>query len=118
MEKGLGIEVADYSNNMVNQGEDEDTDYNNIDDLLSEALQNLDDNEKLIRDVLLEILELNKSKENESGKKIMDSFLLNVLIEDTPKVKRTRENLQINIDQDLGASTLEIGTIKRKRQKK
>ncbi|CAJ0843350.1 3739_t:CDS:2, partial [Entrophospora sp. SA101] len=38
MEKGLGIEVADYSNNMVNQGEDEDTDYNNIDDLLSEDL--------------------------------------------------------------------------------
>ncbi|CAJ0634127.1 2740_t:CDS:2 [Entrophospora sp. SA101] len=98
MEKGLGIEVADYSNNMVNQGEDEDTDYNNIDDLLSEA------------DVLAMIKTLNKGKK---GK-----IVYKVLIEDTPKVKRTRENLQINIDQDLGASTLEIGTIKRKRQKK
>ncbi|CAJ0842573.1 17675_t:CDS:2 [Entrophospora sp. SA101] len=94
MEKGLGIEVADYSNNMVNQGEDEDTDYNNIDDLLSEALQNLDDNEKLIRDVLLEILELNKSKENESGKKIMDSFLLNGIIDMTNVKEQINQKLE------------------------
>ncbi|CAJ0898950.1 7245_t:CDS:2 [Entrophospora sp. SA101] len=92
--KSEGIEVADYSNNMVNQGEDEDTDYNNIDDLLSEALQNLDDNEKLIRDVLLEILELNKSKENESGKKIMDSFLLNGIIDMTNVKEQINQKLE------------------------
>ncbi|CAJ0836693.1 3204_t:CDS:2 [Entrophospora sp. SA101] len=36
-----------------------------------------------IRDVLLEILELNKSKENESGKKLMGSLFLNGIIDMT-----------------------------------
>ncbi|CAJ0626354.1 3741_t:CDS:10 [Entrophospora sp. SA101] len=40
-------------------------------------------NTDFLRDVLLEILELNKSKENESGKKLMGSLFLNGIIDMT-----------------------------------
>ena len=59
-----------------------------------QALRNLDDNEKLIRGVLLEILELNKSKENESGKKLMDSLFLNGIIDMTNVKEQINQKLE------------------------